>query len=127
MYDMKKLEQKRKRFFFKFCASIIILCFVALAVVDYVERQWVELILDLLVVLIMSAALIAFARRFADDPIYRAVHLFICLCFLPSVAIGAGEGTVLYWALIMPLMLFFFSARERDCIGRRYFMWPCAL
>ena len=112
MYDMEKLEQKRKRFFFKFCASIIILCFVALAVVDYLERQWVELILDLLVVLIMSAALFAFARRLADDSIYRAVHLFICLCFLPSVAIGAGEGTVLYWALTVPLMFFFFFGKR---------------
>ena len=110
------LNRDRKRLFFKLCASIIIAAFIVLSVIDFLEGDILENEINIAVILILSVSLVFLKFSDAVTAVYRSTHFLICMAFFYSVAIGSGEGTVLYWVFIMPLLFFFFFGKWEGLI-----------
>jgi hypothetical protein len=116
MQYARDLDKRRKRFLFTLCASIIILAFIVLSVINYLEGDLLEEKINLIVMGIMLGGLFTIYNLDADTAVYRATHLFISLSFAYCVYIGAGKGTVLQWSFIMPLLFFYFFGTKEGSI-----------
>lgn len=116
MNNTDQLEIQRKRHFFTFVALIVIVTFIILVGIDYMEGELLENGINLAVILALAAGLAAIRRPGADVVVYRAIHFIICLLLLYSVAIGTGKGTVLYWVYMLPLLLFYFFGKWEGAV-----------
>lgn len=113
MPETRNPDRERKRFFFGVCAAVTVAAFLFLLTLDFQEGDVLEALIDLAVLALMVSGLWSLKRFDADMAVYRSTHSIIGLLLLYSMGIGAGKETVLYWALMMPLLLFFFfGARE---------------
>ncbi|BBO75514.1 hypothetical protein DSCW_29310 [Desulfosarcina widdelii] len=116
MQATSSTERQRKRFLYTLCAVIIVVAFTILTAINATERNFKEIPINLAVIAVMTASLAALKRWDADQTIYRASHALISLGLCYSVSIGAGEETVLFWALIAPLLFFFFFGKREGII-----------
>ena len=71
-----EMEEIRKRQFFGLCAAVSIPTLLGVAIVDYIEEDWIELGIDIFIILIISLCLFNMIRNKADKVItvYR-IHL----------------------------------------------------
>ncbi len=106
-----ELDRKRKRFFFLVCATITVLVFGLLCVINYLENDIHEIVINLVVMAVLTGGMLALKIRNADQAIYRTVHLVIALAFFYCVYTGAGRESVLYWIFVMPLLFFTFFGK----------------
>ncbi|WP_319521633.1 hypothetical protein [uncultured Desulfosarcina sp.] len=109
-------DRQRKRFLYTLCAVIIVVAFTILTAINIAERNFKEIPINLAVIAVMVASLVALKKTDADKTIYRASHALISLNLWYSVSIGAGEETVLFWALIAPLLFFFFFGKQEGLV-----------
>ncbi len=121
-YTAAELDIKRKQFLFRLCAGIIIPAFFIFVVINYFEKDRIELIIDIAVILVLSSGLMGLSRYRLDSLIYRITHFIITLGIFYSVAISSGEETVLYWAFIMPLLFFYFFGKLEGLIWNVFYM-----
>ena len=121
MQNESDLDKKRKRTFFILCSSITIGAFLILSIVNYLERDCQEIIFNMIIISIMVAGLLGVIKWHKDIVVYRIVHFLICLNFFYSVAMGAGQETVLYWVSIMPLLFFYFMGKREGLMWTMIF------
>ena len=95
---------------------MILPAFIVLSIFDYMEGDKLENIINVAVILVMSAGIIILKRCEYDAEIYRITHLLIVFLLIYCVFIGAGQGTVLYWLFIMPILFFFFFGKKEGLI-----------
>lgn len=71
-----EMEEIRKSQFFGLCAAVSIPTLLGVAIVDYIEEDWIELGIDIFIILIISFCLFNMIRNKADKVItvYR-IHL----------------------------------------------------
>lgn len=86
-------------------------------VVDYVEGDTMEFLVDVTLVAILAAGLIAIFRYNKDRAAYFVGLNMLALAVLYNVAIGAGKESALYWVFILPSLLFFFQGRRDGLIS----------
>ena len=116
MQTASSTERQRKRLLYTLCAGIIVVAFVILTAINATERNFKEIPINLAVIAVMIGSLAALKRWDADQTIYRASHALISLNLWYSVSVGAGEETVLFWALIAPLLFFFFFGKREGLV-----------
>ena len=114
-------DRQRKRFLYTLCAVIIVAAFTVLTAINFTESKFKEVPINLAVIAVMIASLVALRKWDADQSIYRASHALISLNLFFSVLIGAGEETVLFWALIVPMLYFFFFGKREGTIWTTLF------
>lgn len=86
-------------------------------VIDFLEADSLELLVDLVLIAILVAGLIAIFKFNKDRLAYRVGLNMLALAVLYNVAIGAGNGSALYWVFVLPLLLFFFQGRRDGLIS----------
>ena len=116
MPEETNMDMKRKRALFALCGSIIVVAFLVLSVINYLERDFPEIVLNLVIIVIMVAGLVIIKTWDQDTAVYRIIHFLISLNFCYGVAIGAGQETVLYWVFLMPLLFFYFFGKREGLL-----------
>ena len=115
--DISNRDKKRKRLFFFLCAGLTLLVTAGFTITDYFERDPVEFLIDIVIGIILIACIVAIIKYEADRVVYRLGLALISVCFSYLVSIGSGEGTVLFWVPIIPLMFLFFLGRSEGLLG----------
>lgn len=105
-------EAQRKRRFFGLLVLIGIPVVLIFAGLDYLEEDYIELVIDGVIGATILASLFAIWRLNADRVVYLFGLNLINAAMLYNVSIGAGEESALYWILITPLLLYFFLERR---------------
>ena len=121
MANPNQLELQRKRFFFSICATMTMISFIFFSVLDILEGDLVEALIDLVVIALMFASLAIMKIFRSDLSGYRITHFLISLLVFYSVHIGAGQGTVIYWLFMVPLLFFFFFGKGEGMIWTLFF------
>ena len=81
------------------------------------SRDTTEFLVDVALVAILVAGLIAIFKYNRDRPAYRLALNLVALAVLYNVYIGAGEETALFWVFVLPSLLFFFLGRRDGLIS----------
>lgn len=110
------MERKRKQNFAFLCIAFIIIASVVFAIVDFIEKDKMEFVVDILVIVFVSSGMLALMKSDEHRGIYRVGFVFLSLAFLYNTVIGAGNGTAVYWLFPFPLALFFFFGKKEGCI-----------
>jgi len=116
-------DRQRKRFLYILCAVIIVAAFTILTAINTTENNYQEIPINLAVIAVMIVSLAALRRWAADQTIYRVSHGLIILNLFYSVSLGAGKETVLFWALIAPLLFFFFFGKREGLVWTIFFFF----
>ncbi len=116
MQNTPEVDKKRKSLFFIICNAIIIGAFIILSIFNYMEENFFEIKTNMAVIVVMIAGIIATKASDAHMIIFRASHLLVSLLFFYCVYEGSGNGTVLYWATIMPILFFFFFGKREGLV-----------
>lgn len=111
-----RIDKERKHRFFYFSVGLAIPVTIGFAILDYFEGQIVELILDLAFTGVLFASFMGLRKFNTDVWVYRIGAAFLCLIYLYATAVGSGNGTILYWIFVMPLVLFFFLGKSEGMI-----------
>jgi hypothetical protein len=117
MENADSVERTRRRQLIGLLTSFGIPVTLMFGVVDYLEGDTVEFLVDVTLVAILSAGLIAIFKYNKDRPAYFVGLNMLALALLYNVAIGAGSGSALYWVFILPSLLFFFQGRRDGLIS----------
>lgn len=115
--DTHNIDKKRKRLFFYFLAVFGLLAAVGFSIIDYLEGDSVELFINIVNGTVIVTGLLALKKYDADVCVYRVGFTLIGASFLYLVTIGAGDGTVLYWLFIIPLLFLFFLGKPEGLWG----------
>ena len=86
-------------------------------VVDFLEGDTIELIVDVALVTILVAGLIAIFKYNRDRPAYRVGLNMLALAVLYNAYLGAGNEAALYWVFVLPSLLFFFLGRRDGLVS----------
>ncbi len=114
--DIKDIENNRKRLLFLLCCGLFIPLLGGFAIINYFEGDTLEMLVVLCLLGLMILALPAVLLLKREVMIYRVTLISICLAALVGVAIGAGNETILYWIMIVPLVLFFFMEKREGIL-----------
>ena len=126
--EMISLEKKRKQRFAFLCIAFVFTASIAFAIVDFFEQDTMELFVDILVMLFLVAGAIALVKSDGHLLLYRVAFTFLSLAFLFNTAIGAGDGTAIYWLFPFPLVFFFFfGKKEGTIVTTVFFIALCLL
>ncbi len=87
------------------------------AIIDFLEADTIEFLVDLVLIGVLAAALIAVFRYNKDRTAYLVGLDMLALAVLYNVAIGAGRESALYWVYVLPLLLFFFQGKRNGLIS----------
>ena len=117
MQNGYNVERTRRRQLIAFLCSFGIPVVSAFAVIDFLEGDSLELLVDLVLIAILVAGLIAVFMHNKDRLTYRVGLSMLALAILYNVAIGAGKGAALYWVFVLPWLLFFFQGRRDGLIS----------
>lgn len=109
-------HRKSKRLFFIACSVLGVLIMIAFSVIDFLEGDRIELAVDLTVSLLLMAGIVAINRIKNELVVYRCIGGVLCLSLLYNMSIGAGNGTVLYWFFLTPLLLFYFGEKKEGSV-----------
>jgi hypothetical protein len=109
--DLLQLDRTRKRRIFYLVFALGMGVVVSFAVADALAGEIPETLTDLSFVAVLAGCLVAIRRFQRDDLAYRIGLPLVGLSFLLAVAIGSGQGTVLYWLYYLPLMYLFFLGK----------------
>ncbi len=125
--DIARSDRNRRRLFFTLCVLFGLPIIIAFSITDYVEGDIAELVLDGVIGAILVACFIGLYKLDVDLSIYRVGLALLAVSLLWEVAIGAGEGTVLYWLYGVPLLLFFFLGKLEGMLGVSGFLGILAI
>ncbi|MCB0132968.1 MAG: hypothetical protein KDD78_19035 [Caldilineaceae bacterium] len=106
--DNSAMDENRKRNFVYLLFAVGIPVIVILGLADWLEGDLAETVMNavLLLTLIISAFTV---HRFGMRHLFIQVGLLvITVTLLYGAAIGAGDGSILYWTFALPLFYFFF-------------------
>ncbi len=117
MENADSVERTRRRQLIVFLCSFGIPVISVFGVVDFLEGDTIELLVDVALVAILVAGLIAIFKYNKDRPGYFVGLNMLALAVLYNVAIGAGKESALYWVFVLPLLLFFFQGRRDGLIS----------
>lgn len=106
--DASEGDRKRKKVFFSAAAILSFPILIGFIVIDTLEQQPLEIAIDVAIMAIIVACLICLNKFSIDLILYRISLFFISLLFVIALFIGSGEGTILFWYYLIPLLYFFF-------------------
>lgn len=111
--DSSLIDSLRKRRFFYYCIVIGTIVTLGFAVIDFFENELFEVVLDLIFAGVLVSSYLAMKKLNKDMWVYRMGLLFLSIIYLIAMAVGTGDGTILYWMSVLPLIyLFFLGKRE---------------
>lgn len=118
------IERTTKRWFAYALAGLVIPTTLAFAAFDLVQGDWTEAAAELVVAIVFASGIVFIRLYDADTTVYRVSITLVSACFLYETAIGAGEGSVLYWLFALPPAFVFLLGRR---VGIRAFLvfWAC--
>lgn len=114
--EIARIEKKRKQRFAFLCITVALAASIGFAVVDFIEQEQMEFIVDILVIIFLAVSLIVLKKSDRHLLLYRVVLPLLTLSFLYNIAIGAGNGTAVYWLFPFPLVFFFFLGKKEGGI-----------
>ncbi|MGC9365005.1 MAG: hypothetical protein ACP5FZ_10605 [Fidelibacterota bacterium] len=110
------LDNERKYHFALFSIIITIFVMIIFIIIDYLERDLIECIIEILVAVVLIICIIYLKRSSKRNIIYRGTMVLIALLYLVSAATGSGEETILYWVLVLPLFTFSLLGKQEGLI-----------
>ena len=117
MENADSVERTRRRQLIGLLTSFGIPVILMFGVVDYLEGDTIEFLVDVTLVAILVAGLVAIFKYNKDRPAYFIGLNMLALAVLYNVAIGAGKESALYWVFLLPSLLFFFQGRRDGLIS----------
>ena len=93
------------------------LVLLAFSTIDYLERDTLEFIIDILMVVLIGCVTVGIFRFNADRIVYCAGLNLLSAAMLCNVAIGAGGMIALLWLYLVPLLIFFFLERTESIVS----------
>jgi hypothetical protein len=125
--DIARTDKQRRHLFFYLCMAFGIPVIIGFLITDYFEGDTIELIVDGFTGSILVAALLGIRIYGADLLVYRLGLILLSLSFFWGVAIGSGNGTLLYWFYMMPLFFLFFLGKFEGSLGTIIFLTILAI
>ena len=110
--DLVEIEKTRKRFFAYLCFGLTVPILSVFLIVDFLEGDWAEILLNVITILIFFTCVYVLKKWKVDIWVYRFGLLFISVVFLFNVAIGAGEGTAIFWLYLFPLVYLYYLGKK---------------
>ncbi len=101
------IERATKRRFAYLCAAVSLAVVIGFTAVDLLEGDTAEAVANIAAGLVLGAGVVGVAVYGADLLVYRASLALLSATFLYEVAIGSGEGTVLFWLFVFPPVFMF--------------------
>jgi hypothetical protein len=114
--DTVHIEKLRKQRFFYYCIAIGTAVTLGFVVIDYIEGEVFEVILDLIFAGVLVTSYFFMRWLNNDMLIYRVGLFFLSLVYLYAMYTGTGDGTILYWMFILPLIYLFFLGKQEGSI-----------
>ena len=114
--DTARIDKLRKQRFFYYCMTIGIVVTFGFAIIDFFEGETFEVALDLIFAGVLIISYISMRRFNNDMLIYRVGLFFLSLVYLYAMYVGTGEGTILYWMFILPLIYLFFLGKNEGMV-----------
>jgi len=119
------LEKDRKRQFAFLCLGFCVPLLLGFTIVDVYEGDLVEAIINIVMAIILIACFLVIRKSDAEIIIYRLALFLLALIFIYNVIIGSGEGTVVFWLFIFPLVFMFFLGKREG--GLYSLLFLCVL
>jgi len=117
MENADSVERTRRRQLIGLLTTFGIPVILMFGVVDFFEGDTLELLVDVALVAILAAGLVAIFKYNKDRPAYRVALNMLALGVLYNVYIGAGNEAALYWVFVLPPLLFFFLGSRDGLIS----------
>lgn len=117
IYNSDDLEQDRRRKFFILAASLGLVLIIAFSIIDFLEKDTLELLIDISMAVIVIFSAIGIFKFNADRLVYCIGLNLLNLAILYNVSIGAGSMLALFWLYLVPLIIFFFLESTESLVS----------
>ncbi len=119
--EIVEIEKKRKRTFAYFCIAICIPIVTIFTIVDIIENQFLEILSNVLMFVVLIAGFIGIKKFNLDLLIYRLVLSLMSIIFLYNIVIGSGEGTAVFWIFPFPLVYMYLLGKREGSVYNTVF------